>query len=67
MKFREILLKSKTSWKEFYSSSQITSGKEIQISKTSLSRMDVSPLPFGENLLTEQQLLYISEYYLALR
>ncbi|MBM9502149.1 hypothetical protein JWG44_17980 [Leptospira sp. 201903071] len=67
MKFREILHKSKTSWRGFSSSSQTSSGIKIPKNNTSYKGMDVSPLPFAENLLTEQQLLYISEYYLALR
>lgn len=62
MKFREILQKSKTSWEEFYSKAGTSAGKQIR-----KKEMD-SPSPFvKENLLTEQQLLYISEYYLALR
>ncbi|AOP33880.1 hypothetical protein A0128_08515 [Leptospira tipperaryensis] len=67
MKFNEILQKTKESWREFVSNSETTIGKEIQRKKVRNKGMDPS-LPFAtEDLLTEQQLLYISEYYLVLR
>ncbi|RHX86501.1 hypothetical protein [Leptospira stimsonii] len=65
MKFSEILQKANVSWKN--STSTKTLSLEEQARERSKNEGLDSSRPFAENLLTEQQLLYISEYYLALR
>ncbi len=65
MKFSEILQKANVSWKNSVSTKTLSF--EEQARRGSKNEGLDSSLPFTENLLTEQQLLYISEYYLALR